>query len=71
MTRKITVGQFKNDPESVEGEKVYLKTFNGWQEVDYVTYDGWAHCPRDNGGYGRSYMVPSNETLVVGEKPQA
>lgn len=42
------------------GAHVELPTFNGAQVVGFVRADLSVHCPKDNGGFGYSYMIAND-----------
>ena len=69
MSQIITVREF-NEKGAPEGFKAFLPTLSGDLEVGYIRWpevDPWAVCPKENGGYGMSFMVGLNTHLILKE----
>lgn len=67
MSRTITVAEFA-EKGAPKGYQAYLETWQGPQLVGHIYYpDGgpWAHCPRENAGFGLSYAVCATDTLML------
>ena len=47
------------------GMAVQLRTVFGTFDVDYITPELFAHCPKDNGGFGMSYAINAYTELTV------
>tara|TARA_Y100000310_G_scaffold263518_1_gene273765 strand:+ start:135 stop:362 length:228 start_codon:yes stop_codon:yes gene_type:complete len=65
MARTITVGEYIKG--AGKGEKVYIQTFNGMEEVSYIQFPDAPEvvCEKSNGGFGISYCVGYSTELIV------
>ena len=69
MNQTITVRDF-TEKGAPEGSKAFLPTFMGDVEVGYIRWpetNPWAVCPKENAGFGLSFMVGHDTLLIVKE----
>gem|GEM_PF-2599835 len=64
----ITVREFIDHPEKVEGRNVFISTAWGRKRVGCIMWpdsNPTAHCPEDNAGFGRSYCVSYSTIFYI------